>query len=247
MTNTEITKTPWTVFEDSAIVRRALSAAAAEISTLAHGAEVHGTTIHVSPENDEEWLEAAGGFVSVTTLLRIHPVNRVAGNLPLGSEVVDRWWGMPLEYEPDDLVAAPMELTVQDGKAYLLRREVVEAVEAMLRAAEAEGVVIRIISAYRAGSFQKELFRRAVARAGAGQRYSARPGHSEHQLGTAVDLTDAAQQFNFQHAFGESVQGRWLTANAARFGFRRSYTDDNIAETGYISEPWHWRYIGRSK
>lgn len=245
--STEFTQAPWTVFEDTTKVRSEPAPRAAELRTLSLGSEVHGTQIHVCPENDEEWLEIADGFVSLTALLRVHPANRVSGNLPIGQEIVDRWWGMPLQYEPDDLVEPPAELTIQDGKAYLLRREACEAAEAMLRAAETDGVVIRIISAYRSGAYQKELFRRAVSRGGAGQRYSARPGHSEHQLGTVVDLTDPAQQLNFQYAFGESVQGRWLAANAARFHFRRSYTDHNTAETGYISEPWHWRYIGPSK
>ncbi|MEO8376531.1 MAG: M15 family metallopeptidase, partial [Candidatus Sumerlaeota bacterium] len=110
--------------------------------------------------------------------------------------------------------------------------------------AEKDGVILRVVSSYRSGEYQRGLYERACKKDGAAQRYSARPGHSEHQLGVAVDICDIEQKHAFEHSFQETKEGKWLAANAADYGFIRSYTDDNIDETGYISEPWHWRYWG---
>ncbi len=240
---------PWTVFTEEAMVRAEPRAEAREITRLPRGAEVSGEIL-VNPETDEEWIAFARGegfaHVSMTHLMRVHPDNVVAGNLPIGAEMVDRWWGLPLEYEPSDLVEIPARLCVRHDRAYLLRRAARNALTAMLDAALADGVDIQVNSAHRSGAQQRRTYLRAVERHGRGQRASARPGHSEHQLGTTVDLTDPAGEHAFTPEFATSPQGRWLTAHAGEFGFVRSYTDGNVAETGYMSEPWHWRLWGNS-
>ncbi len=239
---------PYTLFADT-LAREQPTDASGVCRVYTAGLQVTGTAIHVNPETDEEWLETeidgSPAFVSMTALLRVHPDNLQDGDLAIGREVVDRWWGVPIEYEPGDLEPIPPNWTIPDGKDYRLRREALAAVLKMLEAAANDDVDMRIISAYRPGIRQRALYLAACDRDGNGQRYSARPGHSEHQLGTTVDLTDPDQRYNFEHAFQDTPQGQWLAANAASFGFRRSYTDDNTAETGYISEPWHWRYHGR--
>ena len=73
----------------------------------------------------------------------------------------------------------------------------------------------------------------------------AKPGHSEHQLGTTVDLCGLDPATVADPAFGLTREGQWLESNAARFGFRLSYTPQNTRQTGYVPEPWHYRYIGR--
>lgn len=241
--------TPWIVFEEHVPLLAEPSFSARVLGMLESGTEVTGKPLD-SPSG-EPWLEVthrgAPAFVSLTTIHRIHPANRSAQHpLPIGREVVNRWWGLPMDYEPDDLEPVPAELTVPDGKDYLLRGEVVAALRRMLAAAAAEGVEIRTNSAYRSSSRQMMLYRNAVRRDGAAQRYSAPPGHSEHQLGTTVDLTDPAEAWAFTAEFAGTPQGLWLAKHAASHGFFRTYRDDNTAETGYIPEAWHWRYLGVS-
>jgi len=125
-----------------------------------------------------------------------------------------------------------------------LRAEALNAFLAMAQAARKDGAELRIVSSYRSGSYQEGLYERAVRRDGLSQRYSAPPGHSEHQLGTTVDLSDARGTSVLEEGFARTFESRWLEQNAERFGFRRSYRDDTVARTGYVTEPWHWRYHG---
>jgi len=242
------TEGSWRVFSATAAVYDRPDAKAPPQFFLKEGDEISGEYVTV-PESDEDWLRTTRYGVVVwvprANLHRIHPDNVVVGNIPVGREKVDRWWGLPLDYEPDDLVPVPKHYRAAEDRDYKLRREACDALVAMLDAARADGIEIRVTSAYRAGRYQQGLYEKAVAKDGGKQRYSAPPGHSEHQLGTCVDLVDPPQRELFTEGFGDTVQGKWLTANAGRFGFRRSYTPQNVKDTGYISEPWHWRYIGK--
>ncbi|RYE77147.1 MAG: hypothetical protein EOO74_07365, partial [Myxococcales bacterium] len=78
---------------------------------------------------------------------------------------------------------------------------------------------------------------------------SARPGHSEHQLGTTADLvhrdTDGMFYEGWESArIADSAPMRWLAANAHRFGLALSYGRETTAVTQYIWEPWHYRFVG---
>jgi len=149
---------------------------------------------------------------------------------------------LPPEYEPADLVSVgPRHEPEID---YRLRREAAQALEALLAAARADGVTLYVVSAYRSWDRQQINYQNKLARAGWNQDTVARPGHSEHQLGTAVDLTDGDETTLLEESFGRTRAGRWLRENAARFGFAQSYTDANRARTGYAPEPWHFRYWG---
>ncbi|MCC7392369.1 M15 family metallopeptidase [Candidatus Sumerlaeota bacterium] len=239
---------PWTVFVPETKARALPGTDTHEVKILVTGDQVSGT-IYCDSRTDEEWLatkfEGRNAYVQLAALMRVHPnFAQVKGNIPIGTEFVNRWWGISPNYEPTDLVTIPAQYTVEDGKEYRLRQQAVAALTAMIDAAARDSIILRVNSAYRSGEYQRGLFMQACAKNGCAQRYSARPGHSEHQLGVAVDICDAAQKHAFEHSFQDTPEGEWLTANAARFGFRRSYTDDNTAETGYISEPWHWRYWG---
>jgi D-alanyl-D-alanine carboxypeptidase len=235
---------PWIVFQPTTSVHAEPLATAAVIGTLAIGQQVSGR-LHTNPATDEDWIEIAPGqHVSLTAVHRIHPANRVTGNIPIGTEVINRWWGLPIEYEPNDLVELNSAVVIADGKEYRLRIEAADAVEELVAAAARDGIVLRVVSAYRSGPYQRELYNRNVEKHGRAQRASAPPGHSEHQLGTTVDFTDLTMAHAFEHSFGDTPEGCWLTANAPARGFHRTYRDDNTAQTGYISEPWHWRFLG---
>jgi len=146
------------------------------------------------------------------------------------------------EYTPEDLVTLPDHLSAKNRQ---VRAKVAEALEEMYIAAQADGVKINVDSGYRSYSTQYNLFYRYASNDGilAAERYSARPGQSEHQLGTAVDFGGTSQDYT--SAFFDTEQGQWLYENAHRFGFALSYPKDSEEITGYIYEPWHYRYVGK--
>lgn len=156
--------------------------------------------------------------------------------------VVDAAHALPADFVPPDLVdvaAAGFETDDQ------IRQIVVPDLGALRSAAEANGTPLSLVSAYRSHTYQEGLFADAVEREGqeVAQRTTARPGHSEHQLGTAVDLIDSSGTLDI--AFAQRPAGTWLAQNAHRFGFVISYPDVPPERTCYEFEPWHLRYVGR--
>jgi murein DD-endopeptidase MepM/ murein hydrolase activator NlpD len=128
-----------------------------------------------------------------------------------------------------------------DG-THQLRSDAAAALEGWFVAANAEGFYPKIISSYRTFDQQASTFQKWVDLHGEEQaeRESARPGHSEHQLGRTVDITMLDQGYFL------TAEGEWMRDNAATHGFVLSYPEGAEAErrTGYMFEPWHWRYIG---
>lgn len=141
---------------------------------------------------------------------------------------------------PDSLVTIPAPLAVREG--LLVTPETLASLLTLAGAAREEGVHLRITSAYRSWERQAELYARAQERHGQDQRWVAAPGTSEHQLGTTVDFCDAAMQQVTEPGFATTAEGRWLAANAARFGWVRSYTEANESLSGYRPEAWHYRF-----
>jgi len=119
-----------------------------------------------------------------------------------------------------------------------------------------------VTSGYRPYAVQAAIFEDHVRRematglersaaVAAAATYSARPGHSEHQLGTTADLTyrtDEGINSGFggfmAHLMRQSPAMTWVRANAHRFGVALTYRHDRVAETQYAWEPWHWRFVG---
>lgn len=148
----------------------------------------------------------------------------------------------PIDYHPPDLVAP----NLPSNYSPLLRAEVAEALEALHQAAQAEGLGFTIHSSYRSYSVQQRVKRASLERLGSedSDARSARAGHSEHQSGLAVDLTTPQGTCTLQECFGETAEGRWLFDNSWRFGFVQRYLEGKTEITGYIYEPWHFRYVG---
>ncbi|MFI2487419.1 M15 family metallopeptidase [Promicromonospora kroppenstedtii] len=144
----------------------------------------------------------------------------------------------PVDYEPD--------LTTVRG--YLVRPDVAPDLTALLSAAEADGVHLTLRSAYRGYSKQASVYESWVAQLGRAQAdaVSARPGHSEHQTGLAVDVGGSSRPAcDFEPCFGDTLEGRWVAEHAGSFGFLVRYTPENKAVTGYAPEAWHLRWVGR--
>lgn len=148
----------------------------------------------------------------------------------------------PTDFEPSDLVATE---GVANDNGQPLREVAARATEQLIADAAAAGYDVRIISAYRPYSLQVQLYDGYIARDGqaAADTYSARPGHSEHQTGLTVDLDDYGACY-LASCFGETAAGIWIAENAADYGFIERYPAAKEHITGYMPEPWHYRYVG---
>ena len=188
-------------------------------------------------------------------------------------------WVLSAQYFPRDLVDAR---TAQPATAVsclhadrqCLRREAAQAFAAMSQQMRRAGHLALLHSAFRSFSVQCDVFAKWAWRPPSAMGFcpatsaSAIPGHSQHQLGTAIDLFTQAWLRGgpiFREGFGCSPGGRWLQTNSWRYGFVLAYPlhpdyrragSDCLTRpefrsavdprTGYKYEPWHFRYVGRA-
>lgn len=114
------------------------------------------------------------------------------------------------------------------------------ALQRLQNGAAQAGYSMPLISGYRSYDYQAQLYNGYVARDGqaAADRYSARPGKSEHQTGLAFDVG------SIDNNFGQTPAGQWLYQHCAEYGFIIRYMQGKESVTGYMYEPWHIRYVG---
>src|SRR5690606_1306605 len=106
-----------------------------------------------------------------------------------------------------------------------------------------------VLSAYRSYGTQASTYQYWVNYNGsqvAADQISARPGHSQHQLGTTVDFTTSEIGDRLGSEFDNTKASQWLLSNAYKYGFVISDPEGEVGVTGYGHESWHWRYIGVS-
>jgi len=120
--------------------------------------------------------------------------------------------------------------------------EALAALKKMQAAAKKEGYSLGLLSGFRSYETQKKLYNSYVAKYGqkTTDTFSARPGHSEHQTGLAFDVGAISD------SFGDTKEGKWLEANAYKYGFIIRYPKNKTTITGYKYEPWHIRYLGKT-
>jgi D-alanyl-D-alanine carboxypeptidase len=158
--------------------------------------------------------------------------------------LVDTTFRLPKAYVPPGL--KPVSKAGFEG-ALLVRRELIEDLTALRKAALAHGTPLGVVAAFRSYDSQRSLFERRTRELGRDQALAktARPGHSEHQLGTAVDFKSAGQR-DVTENWDRTATGKWVTENAWRFGFIQSYPKGLEGVTCYGNEPWHYRYFGQT-
>lgn len=163
--------------------------------------------------------------------------------------VLDRSYALPADYVPADLVAASEAGLTGASATKLVRAVVVDDLADMAAAWKAAGLTIEIESAYRSYANQAATFESWAARVGYDEALSrtARPGHSEHQLGTALDLISAGWSGRFGDWAVESDEGAWMAANGWKYGYVMSYPASSQEGTCFSYEPWHYRWIGRER
>lgn len=149
--------------------------------------------------------------------------------------IVNKKRALPSSFVPENLVTVGKEQ---------LRSDTSTAVNGLLSSAKKSGINLYVISGYRSFAEQTKTYNGYVKADGRAKAdtYSARPGHSEHQTGLAVDVGTGS--CDLQKCFGETKGGKWLAEHAAEFGFIIRYQDGKDNLTGYQYEPWHIRYVG---
>lgn len=148
----------------------------------------------------------------------------------------------PPDYKPDDLVELTNEGAFRVPRAgMLLRYPAAVALEAMAREARKDDVTLTASSTWRSYQYQVEVYGRNVRQNGqeTADRESARPGHSQHQLGLVIDFGSITDEF------AATPAGRWLAQHAGEYGWSLSFPDGYEAITGYRWECWHFRYMGK--
>jgi D-alanyl-D-alanine carboxypeptidase len=160
--------------------------------------------------------------------------------------VLDTVFQLPSGYAPGDLVD-----TSQAGLngSYYVRAIALADLTAMVAAANSNGARLAVQSAYRSYTGQVLTFDGWVRQVGYDEalQTSARPGHSEHQLGTAIDFRAVGGASPWTYAdWATTKEGAWLAANAWRFGWVMSYPRGTSSVSCYSYEPWHYRYVGRA-
>ena len=139
--------------------------------------------------------------------------------------IVNKTYKLPKNYNPGGL-------TEQTNKAF----------NKMRSKASYDGIYLYCISGFRSYDTQAYLYNNYVYRDGqaAADRYSARPGYSEHQSGLALDVNNANSTFHY------STEAKWLAKHCADYGFIIRYPEGKESVTGYMYESWHIRYVGKT-
>lgn len=150
--------------------------------------------------------------------------------------LVNKHYTLPASYIPE------LEVLGRGYGSGSLRPEAAQAFRSMADGARADGVSLRSVSAYRSYNTQKNTYNRYLRqyRQAVVDNFSARPGHSEHQTGLALDINVASSSAHFERtpAFA------WLKEHCAEYGFILRYDQGKEDITGYRFEPWHYRYVG---
>jgi len=162
--------------------------------------------------------------------------------------IVNKHYKLLSNYTPKDLVSlSGSGMIFSSGK--IGRKIIINPLKEMNIAAKKDGVELVITSAYRSYDTQRGTYNYWVAKKGgdtdAADKFSARAGHSQHQLGTTIDFSSPESNYKIGSVFNRTRAARWLEDNAWKYGFVIVYPEGEESVTGYNYEGWHYRFIGK--
>jgi D-alanyl-D-alanine carboxypeptidase len=182
------------------------------------------------------------------------PVITTSGTIEIAAKpmdinvLVNKTIMLPDGFAPSDLVEpnVPFIFKEKDEKR-LMRKEAAAALEQLFAGAKKDGIYLAGVSGYRSYATQKSLFAYYVKTQGeeTARKYSAEPGHSEHQTGLAMDVSGSDGKCAADDCFAGTPEANWLAKHAAEYGFIIRYPKGKEQITGYAYEPWHVRYVGK--
>ena len=154
---------------------------------------------------------------------------------------VNKYYTLPEDFEPIDISNISIRYSYNGNK---ITEEANDAYVSMWNAAQKEGLTLIVNSSYRDYQDQDRVYNNIKASSGQKEadKVAARPGHSEHQTGLAIDVFEIGNQSTL--TFKDSPAYIWLKENARFYGFIERYPEDKEYLTGYSFESWHWRYVG---
>ena len=154
--------------------------------------------------------------------------------------LVNKYIFLPEDYIPKNLETLNEKYSLSGMQ---LTKEAKKAFENMSEDASKENLKIIAMSTYRSYKYQSILYNKYKSQDGQqkADKYSARPGHSEHQTGLAVDVYNVTLPYT---QFEETKEFTWMQENAYKYGFILRYPKDKTKQTGYQYESWHYRYVG---
>ena len=155
--------------------------------------------------------------------------------------LVDKKHHLKKEFVPYSLVELKGNTFYQVNRAgHKLTPQAREALSQLSRSAKQDGVTIMVSSTYRTYEYQVNLFNRYAKEYGEKEadRFSARPGATQHRLGTVIDFGSISNEY------ADTKAGKWLYKNAGKYGWSLSYPKGFEDVTGYKWECWHYRYLG---
>lgn len=160
--------------------------------------------------------------------------------------LVNKDHGIKKNYVPDGMKNVKYFSPTSIDEGIQMNADAAEAFDAMCEAAREEGHEVVCTTGYRSYKFQKELYEFYVSQKGEKRAnyFSAKPGHSEHQTGLAVDVSSPVINYELAADFINTEDGQWIDKNSYKYGFIVRYPESRKNETGYIYEPWHLRYVG---
>jgi len=195
------------------------------------------------PSTDELTLEAA-----YFNIIQNADGRNVIQN-PLNTlSLVNKVFGLPENYIPNDLVRPNVLFSFGEAKLEksLMREEAAAALEKMFAGARNDGIELAAVSGYRSYGRQDTIFNAEVEKVGKEKALEAvaMPGSSEHQTGLTMDISSKTNNLSLDEQFGKTKEGVWLAHNAHEYGFILRYPKGKEGITGYMYEPWHYRYVG---
>ena len=147
----------------------------------------------------------------------------------------------------DDILIVNKDISLPEHFNPGENKEARHALQKLLNDGNNQGFQLSNASGFRSYQSQVQLFNQYVQRDGeeAANKYSAKPGHSEHQTGLTYDIVSENTDTNFKSSCGKTEEGQWLKDNAYKYGFVIRYPKNKTHITGYQYEPWHIRYVGK--
>lgn len=174
----------------------------------------------------------------------IYPTKRNGDDLLI---LVNKQYKLPSTYAPSDLVKASNS-GIRRGENYYLRNILINDLTNLVNDAKSIGIDLSMVSGYRSYDTQLIKYNSWLIKNSNNISYvdtfSARAGHSQHQLGTAIDFSSSEIGDRIGDEFTNTNASKWLIENAHKYGFVLSYPKGYEHITGYKHESWHYRYIG---
>ena len=192
-------------------------------------------------ENPTLTLEQIITYVNIGLDNPYYTNTKPADNLNTNLLLVNKYNYLTEDYVPSNLENIS---TTYARSGMQLVKEAKEAFETLSENAKKEGMNVIAMSSYRSYDYQVNLYNNYVAQDGkeAADKYSARPGYSEHQTGLAVDVYNLNLPYT---SFEETEEFTWMQENAYKYGFILRFPKDKVDITGYQYESWHYRYVGK--